>query len=125
MKKKLPLGLEGMNDVRAARAAYGLARFAAHVSSSTLADLGAEGKADIVGDLITDLGHYCDRNGLNYAALVRRGISAYCEETGQLDAGEVWEFVDRVAIGNSEYDSLSLEAAKILGKWKALNPVIK
>jgi hypothetical protein len=36
-----------------------------------------------VTDLLTDIRHYCDANGLDFAHLDRIAYSHYCEENGQ------------------------------------------
>lgn len=37
---------------------------------------------DAVSDLLVDLGHYCDREGMNFTTALRRASNRYHEETG-------------------------------------------
>ena len=72
MKRILPPDPEDRNDDRAAWANDAILAFVA----ATRTD-----KEDAAADLIADLGHWCDRNGLNFLTQVRRGLRHYAEET--------------------------------------------
>jgi len=71
-KIKLPPDPEDMNDDRSQWAKAAIEVFRAQ----TRCDHG-----DAVCDLIADLGHYCDRHGLDFPSQLRRGVMHYEEET--------------------------------------------
>lgn len=47
-----------------------------------------EEKEEGVGDLITNIGHYCDRKGLDFIPLVASAISLWDVEKREDEAGE-------------------------------------
>ena len=69
--KRIPIDPEGMNENRAEWAQEAIDVFIVN----TRADLG-----DAVCDLMADLGHWCDRNGMDLAAEIRRGAMHYQAE---------------------------------------------
>jgi hypothetical protein len=71
-KVKLPPDPEEMNDERADWAEAALGAF----QEETGTDDG-----DAIGDLLSNLMHWCDRNNADFAAEVRRGYFHYYEET--------------------------------------------
>lgn len=72
----LPPDPEGMNDVRAEWADQAMRRFA----EQTNQDMEFEAD-DILGDLLCDLMHWCDRNGVRFESYLNRAESHYEEET--------------------------------------------
>lgn len=75
--RKLPPDPEGMNDKRAAWAGVALKAFC----TETGADL-----EEALGDLLTDLMHWADRNSFDMDAALERARSHYEAETGKEDA---------------------------------------
>jgi hypothetical protein len=68
----LPPDPEGMNEARAEWAGAAIHAYMAR----TRTDL-----EDVVADLVTDLEHWCDRNGQSFDAEFTRGRSNYISET--------------------------------------------
>lgn len=71
-KKGLPADPEEKNDDRAGWANSAIEEF----ESVTRTD-----REDALSDLLADLGHWCDRNGFDFAKELRRGMYHYNEET--------------------------------------------
>jgi len=70
----LPPDPDALNDCRAEWAGKALDEFIRATGT---------GKEDAVSDLISDLMHWCDRNGGNFQRELKRGMGHYAEETGQ------------------------------------------
>lgn len=71
-KTKLPADPEELNHQRAGWAAEAILAFRNVTGTDT---------CDAVSDLIADLAHWCDRNGISFAAELERGRMHYEEET--------------------------------------------
>lgn len=71
-KRRLPPDPEGLNDQRAGWAGNALNTF--------IGDTGTDVE-DCVCDLICDLRHWCDRNGLDFERELARGWESYEQET--------------------------------------------
>lgn len=73
-KRELPADPEGMNDERAQWAGVALRAFRDETKCE--AD-------EAPGDLIADLMHWCDRNGMDFEAVLTQAREHYRVETGQ------------------------------------------
>lgn len=73
----LPADPEGMNDDRAEWAQNALDAFA----SVTSMDTAGEDAETILTDLLADLMHWSDRNGVKFSNVLACAQSHYCEET--------------------------------------------
>jgi hypothetical protein len=76
---KLPPDPDGENDTRAAWADAALQTFMNDCCTD---------REDAVCDLVCDLHHWCDRNGLDFYFELRRSEKHYAEETRELDPDE-------------------------------------
>ena len=72
--KYLPPDPEGMNDDRAEWAAAALRHFRCITSTDD---------GDVIGDLLADLMHWCDRNGVEFDTALSRARRHYEAETGE------------------------------------------
>jgi hypothetical protein len=90
-KHRLPPDPERKNDERAWWSEIALTAFQA----ATGADDG-----DAISDLLADLGHYCDRKGINLVDELRRGYFHYDEETSC--KGKQFAFLGDVTIPESK-----------------------
>lgn len=71
-----------MNDKRAAWVSSAVESFIRHTGQSIKDD----GEFEIIGDLLADIGHYCDQQGLDLTCALQRAAFHYFEETdGQGD----------------------------------------
>lgn len=73
----LPPDPERHNDNRAAWAATALNAFA----DVTMMNTAGEDGETILGDLLADLMHWCDRNGVDFNDMLERARDHYEEET--------------------------------------------
>src|SRR5580692_11678958 len=80
MSKTLPPDPKGMNDNYAA--------FAGKALDAFIAASGAD-EEDAVGDLLSDLMHWCDRNNYDFDLAFDRALSHYEAETAGEDAGRL------------------------------------
>jgi len=71
----IPPDPEGLNDDRAAWAGDAIDAFARTT--------GVDDPDDAVSDLIADLRHWCDRNGVEFEEAVRRAAHHYETETSE------------------------------------------
>lgn len=81
---QLPADLEGMNDDRADWARSAAKAFAKRTGQTVEGD----GWDTIIMDLIADLAHFCDREGLELEDLVQRAANHYDAETDPTMARE-------------------------------------
>lgn len=80
---EVPADPEGQNDDRATWAEEALLKF----GRETGQDLRIE-PDELVSDFIADLMHWCDRNGVDFEDMVRRGKGHYEEETAEEQVDE-------------------------------------
>jgi hypothetical protein len=73
----LPADPEGKNDERALWAGHAISAFA----RLTGMDRANEDNATILGDLLGDILHWCDRNGVDFATALHNARDHYAEET--------------------------------------------
>jgi hypothetical protein len=71
---------DGQNSDRASWAQVGLEAFADEVGLDLNPDV--DGPEDAVHDLIVDLAHYCQREGLELGKIIAGAVRVYSEETG-------------------------------------------
>ena len=72
----LPPDPDDLNDLRAQRADDALTSFARQHGASVRADL------ETLKDLLSRMGHWCDRNKLQMAEVWRMAAASYSEDTG-------------------------------------------
>lgn len=77
MTNPLPPDPEGMNDQRADTARIAAASFARQAGL----DHRTDGWEVVLGDLLGNLIHLCDREGIPFRDMYRRGVLRYQEET--------------------------------------------
>ena len=81
----LPPDPEGMNDRRASEAEEVLNQFESAFGEAPYGGISQEQLADLreqnLADLLCDFGHFCDRNGVDMQAVIRRAKMHYDEET--------------------------------------------
>lgn len=73
----LPADPEGQNDDRASWAHQALKEFA----RVTNMDIAGEDDETILGDLLTDLMHWCDRNRISFEEVLAGAYRDYADET--------------------------------------------
>jgi hypothetical protein len=73
----LPPDPDGMNEQRAGWAAQGVMTFA-HATGMVRA---GEDNATVLGDLLADLMHWCDRLGIDFDAALAKARGMYKDET--------------------------------------------
>lgn len=57
----------------------------------TRMDAAGEDDSTVLGDLLTDLMHWCDDNGVDFKSTLAASITRYDEEAAQEAAGELDE----------------------------------
>jgi len=75
--KALPPDLENMNGERAEFAQVALDAFAEETNQK----ISGDDEQTILIDLIADFGHWCDRNDLDFSAIVSSAQAQYAEDT--------------------------------------------
>lgn len=78
-RTKLPPDPEGKNKDRADWANVALAAF----GDETGQTIDGDGPQQMIADLLCDLAHFCDRNGLSFAVCLSSGRNHYEEETSR------------------------------------------
>lgn len=74
---RIPPDPEDMNDQRAEAAGSALDAF-----TNDMGETGKDLDIQNLTDLICNFGHYCDRNNIDFADILRRAQYHYDEETG-------------------------------------------
>lgn len=91
----LPADPDAMNDQRAEWARIAALSFARQTNQ----DYRTDGWEEILGDLLADIAHLCDREQISFRDVYVRGILAYQDETG---VPMPFQVVDRAPVEDFE-----------------------